>query len=74
MHDVAAVGPDVRGFQVGDAVSVIPGFDLNDYGFYGDLANAPAALVVHHPPSLSWVEATRYLESNRHLGKVVVTV
>jgi NADPH:quinone reductase-like Zn-dependent oxidoreductase len=54
---VAAVGPDVQGFQVGDAVSVIPGFDLNDYGFYGDLANAPAALVVHHPPSLSWVEA-----------------
>ncbi|AGA28521.1 zinc-dependent alcohol dehydrogenase family protein [Singulisphaera acidiphila] len=54
---VAAIGPDVQGFKVGDAVSVIPGFDLNDYGFYGELANAPAPLVTHHPPSLTWVEA-----------------
>lgn len=54
---VAAIGAAVRGFTVGDAVSVIPGFDLNDYGFYGDLANAPARLVAHHPSSLSWVEA-----------------
>src|SRR5262249_41446065 len=27
---VAAIGEGVRGFAVGDAVSVIPGFDLND--------------------------------------------
>ena len=54
---VAAVGEGVTGFQVGDAVSVIPGFDLNDYAFYGELANAPASLVAHHPKSLSWVEA-----------------
>lgn len=54
---VAAIGPDVQGFKVGDAVSVIPGFDLNDYGFYGELANAPAPLVTHHPSSLTWVEA-----------------
>jgi NADPH:quinone reductase-like Zn-dependent oxidoreductase len=54
---VAAIGEGVKGFNVGDAVSVIPGFDLNDYGLYGDLANAPASLVAHHPSSLSWVEA-----------------
>jgi len=54
---VAATGVGVREFKIGDAVSVIPGFDLNDYGFYGDLANAPASLVAHHPSSLSWVEA-----------------
>jgi NADPH:quinone reductase-like Zn-dependent oxidoreductase len=54
---VAAVGPDVRGFQVGDAVSTIPSFSLNDYGLYGELANAPAHAVTHHPASLSWVEA-----------------
>ena len=54
---VAAIGEGVKGFKIGDAVSVIPGFDMNDYGFYGDLANAPASLVAHHPPSLSWVEA-----------------
>lgn len=54
---VAAVGPDVQGFQVGDAVSTIPSFSLNAYGLYGDLANAPVHAVTHHPASLSWVEA-----------------
>jgi NADPH:quinone reductase-like Zn-dependent oxidoreductase len=54
---VAAVGPDVRGFKVGDAVSTIPSFSLNDYGLYGDLANAPVHAVTHHPASLSWAEA-----------------
>jgi NADPH:quinone reductase-like Zn-dependent oxidoreductase len=54
---VAAIGEAVKGFKIGDAVSVVPGFDLNDYGFYGELANAPASLVAHHASSLSWVEA-----------------
>src|SRR5262245_42184636 len=54
---VAAVGPDVRGFKVGDAVSTIPNFSLNAYGLYGELANAPAHAVTHHAVSLSWVEA-----------------
>jgi NADPH:quinone reductase-like Zn-dependent oxidoreductase len=54
---VAAIGEGVTGFKIGDPVSVIPGFDLNDYAFYGELANAPARLVAHHPSSLSWVEA-----------------
>ena len=54
---VAAIGPGVQGFKVGDAVSTIPSFSLNDYGLYGDLANAPVHAVTHHPASLSWVEA-----------------
>lgn len=54
---VAAVGPDVKGFKVGDAVSTIPSFSLNQYGLYGDLANAPVHAVTHHPATLSWVEA-----------------
>jgi NADPH:quinone reductase-like Zn-dependent oxidoreductase len=54
---VTAVGPDVHGFKVGDAVSTIPSFSLNEYGLYGELANAPAHAVTHHPPSLSWTEA-----------------
>lgn len=54
---VAAVGPGVAGFKVGDAVSTIPSFSLNQYGLYGDLANAPAHAVTHHPATLSWVEA-----------------
>src|SRR5271165_494555 len=54
---VAAIGPGVQGFQIGDAVSTIPSFSLNDYGMYGDLANAPVHAVTHHPASLSWEEA-----------------
>jgi NADPH:quinone reductase-like Zn-dependent oxidoreductase len=54
---VAAIGPGVQGFKVGDPVSVIPAFSLNAYGLYGELANAPAHAVTHHPASLSWVEA-----------------
>jgi len=54
---VAAVGPDVKGFQVGDAVSTIPSFSLNKYGLYGELANAPVHAVTHHPKSLSWADA-----------------
>src|SRR5204863_4901437 len=54
---VSAVGRDVHAFNVGDAVSTIPSFSLNQYGLYGDLANAPAHAVTHHPASLSWAEA-----------------
>ena len=54
---VAAIGPGVQGFKIGDAVSVIPSFSLNEYGLYGDLANVPAHAVTHHPASLSWAEA-----------------
>src|SRR6516164_1198136 len=54
---VTAVGPGVQGIKVGDAVSTIPAFSLNQYGLYGELANAPAHAVAHHPASLSFVEA-----------------
>jgi NADPH:quinone reductase-like Zn-dependent oxidoreductase len=54
---VAAIGPGVQGFKIGDAVSTIPSFSLNDYGLYGELANAPVHAVTHHPASLSWPEA-----------------
>ena len=54
---VAAVGPGVRGFEVGEAVSTIPAFSLNAYGLYADLANAPAHALTHHPASISWSEA-----------------
>jgi NADPH:quinone reductase-like Zn-dependent oxidoreductase len=54
---VAAIGPGVQGFKIGDAVSTIPSFSLNAYGLYGDLANAPGHAVTHHPASLSWAEA-----------------
>lgn len=54
---VSALGPGIQGFKVGDAVSTIPAFSLNQYGLYGDLANPPVHAVTHHPASLSLVEA-----------------
>jgi NADPH:quinone reductase-like Zn-dependent oxidoreductase len=54
---IDAVGPDVKDFAIGDAVSVAPAFSLNDYGFYADTALAPAAAVIKHPATLSFEEA-----------------
>jgi len=54
---VESVGPDVKGLKAGDAVSTAPGFSMNQYGVYGELAVVPAAAVMKHPPSLSWEQA-----------------
>ena len=48
----------MEGFKIGDAVSTIPCFSLNEYGLYGELANAPVHAVTHHPVSLSWEAAS----------------
>lgn len=55
--EVESVGSGVRGFKVGDAVSVVPSFDMMTYGVHGELVLVPAASVVKHPPSLSWEAA-----------------
>jgi NADPH:quinone reductase-like Zn-dependent oxidoreductase len=54
---VDAVGKDVTGIAVGDAVSTIPAFSLNQYGTYGEVILMPAHVVVKHPQSLSFTEA-----------------
>ena len=54
---VEAIGEGVESFEVGDAVSTIPAFMMNDYGVYGEVALAPASAVAKHPSSLSWAEA-----------------
>ena len=54
---VDAVGKDVTDFAVGDAVSTIPAFSLNQYSTYGEVILAPVHAVVKHPESLSFVEA-----------------
>lgn len=54
---VSAIGADVRDFQVGDAVSVIPPLDIARWGTYGEVANVPAYLTVKHPQNLSFVQA-----------------
>ena len=40
---VEAIGEGVEGFQVGDAVSVIPAFSMNDYAHVRTLGARPGA-------------------------------
>src|SRR5713226_830343 len=54
---VDAVGKDVTGFAVGDAVSTIPAFSMNQYFTYGEVILVPDYAVVKHPKSLSFIEA-----------------
>lgn len=55
---IAAVGANVTEFKVGDAVSTIPAFSMNQYGAYGELVNMPVHAVAKHPANLSWIEAS----------------
>ncbi|MFF2195862.1 zinc-dependent alcohol dehydrogenase family protein [Streptomyces sp. NPDC058157] len=52
---VEAVGPGVKGFEPGRAVSVVPGFSMNDYGVYAERAVVPAAAVLHRPEGVDAV-------------------
>jgi len=54
---VDSVGKDVNGVAVGDAVSLIPSFSMNEYFTYGEVIIAPDYAVVKHPKSLSFAEA-----------------
>ncbi|EEF78742.1 zinc-dependent alcohol dehydrogenase family protein [Methylophaga thiooxydans] len=55
---ITALGDGVEGFNVGDAVSTIPNFSMNQYGVYAELTNVPASAVTHYPANLSFEEAT----------------
>lgn len=54
---VEALGSGVKGFEVGEAVCVIPAFSMNEYGVYATEAIVPAAAVVKRPAGLNTVEA-----------------
>jgi len=54
---VAAIGDDVDGLAVGDAVSVVPPISMVRWPAYGELVTFPAELVVRHPPGLSFETA-----------------
>ncbi|KHK53591.1 NADPH:quinone reductase [Ralstonia sp. A12] len=54
---VSAIGPDVTGFAIGDAVSVVPPLSITRWGMYGEVATVPADVTVKHPASLGWTEA-----------------
>jgi NADPH2:quinone reductase len=54
---VMELGPGVSGFSVGEPISIIPNFSLNDYGVYAEVAVVPAYAVVKRPKGLTAVEA-----------------
>jgi NADPH:quinone reductase-like Zn-dependent oxidoreductase len=54
---VESVGAQVDQFAPGDIVSLIPPSSIAQWGTYAELAVVPAAMLVKHPPSLSFVEA-----------------
>src|SRR3546814_10246396 len=54
---VLAAGPGVEGVRGGDAVGVLPGFDLSKYGTYADHAVIPQAHVLPQPQGLTNVQA-----------------
>ena len=54
---VDALGKGVGGFEIGEAVCVIPEFSMNRYGVYAEQAIVPAAAVVKRPHGLSTAEA-----------------
>ena len=49
---IDAIGPGVSGFRVGERVSTIPAFSMNDYGVYGETAIVPASAVARYPEHL----------------------
>ncbi|MGE7992965.1 zinc-dependent alcohol dehydrogenase family protein [Pseudomonas sp. NPDC089554] len=55
--EVEALGPGVTQVAVGEAVSLLPISAMSDYAVHGELAIAPANLLVKHPPNLSWESA-----------------
>ncbi len=53
---VDAVGPGVKGIQVGDRVSTIPCFSIGKYGVYGESAIVPDYAAVRFPENLTAIE------------------
>ena len=52
---VESVGEGVDGFALGDPVSTIPAFLMNEYGTYGQQVIMPAAAVVRRPDGIDAV-------------------
>ena len=51
---VESIGEGVEAFKVGDVVSSIPAFSMNQYGVYAQEAVVPAAALTHYPTNLSF--------------------
>lgn len=55
---VDAIGSNVTHVAVGDAVSTVPSFSMNDYGMYGEVVVAPKHAVVRIADGVSFEQAT----------------
>jgi NADPH:quinone reductase-like Zn-dependent oxidoreductase len=51
---IELLGASVKGFAIGDVVSVVPSQDITNGGTYGELVNVQSRLVVKHPENLSF--------------------
>lgn len=54
---VLATGRGADGISNGDAVGVLPGFNISQYGTYADHAIVPCAYVLHQPQGLTNIQA-----------------
>ncbi len=54
---VEAVGASVTHLAVGDEVTTMPAFSMNDYGVYGELVLVPANAAVKKPAGMSFEQA-----------------
>lgn len=54
---VQAIGPDVTGFAVGDAVCILPSFRVDHYGVLAEHALVPATSVIPRPKGLEPLQA-----------------
>jgi NADPH:quinone reductase len=55
---IDAIGADVTTHQVGDRVSTVPAFSMNDYGTYAEYAVVPAYAAIAYPSALSPEQAS----------------
>lgn len=51
---VAAIGEEVTGFAIGDAISLIPLSSLTRWGSWGERVNLPASHLVRHGTDIGW--------------------
>jgi NADPH2:quinone reductase len=54
---IEALGRDVKGFSVGDKVSVLPGLSMQEFGVCADTVLYPADMLIKQPTNLSAEES-----------------
>jgi NADPH2:quinone reductase len=54
---IESLGPDVKGFAIGDKVAVLSGLSMEEYGVCADTALYPANMLIKQPANLSVEES-----------------